>query len=302
MSITSIVLFIRQLFSTFMALLAMMSPFFGMGGAAYQAKNPDELIMSFVAVSDTHIETNNPDSYNAFSNLLAGIKAGKNHDATVFVGDNVMNGQDLENLLFYAGVKAAKPAKENYVVMGNHDIGNGQGDYEKFCNNFIENNKRYLGNDMDEPYYYRVINGCYMIFLASEDLAVNSCVMTYEQLDWLKGVLDEAKAENAVTFVFNHHPIYQLRGVEFDSLAKLLRGYDDVFYIYGHTHTQLTIASFIPVGGIRAVNLPRATELVYYEPGDGIVVEVYENEVVIRGRNFITGEWIRGLDFEYSIG
>ena len=47
------------------------------------------------------------------------------------------------------------------------------------------------------------------------------------------------------------------------------------------------------------MDLARSTEVVDYEPGDGIVVEVYEDEVVVKGRNFITGEWLEGLEYRY---
>jgi 3',5'-cyclic AMP phosphodiesterase CpdA len=280
-------------------LLGMMSPAFGENGISYQAKNPEKLIMSFVAVSDIHVETNNPDSYQAFSDILEGIKAGKNHDAVVYLGDNVMNGQLTENLLFYTGVKAAKPSENNYVLMGNHDIGNGHGDYNELCDNYIKNNRRFLGNDLDKPYYYKVLNGCYMICLASEELSVNTCIMSEEQLLWLENVLDEADGENAPIFVFNHHPIDSLTGVESDALVNLLNKYDRVLYIHGHTHYQMAESSFRNVGGVDTINLPRSSEVVDYEPGDGIVVEIYEDEILVRGRNFIDGEWKEGLEFIY---
>ena len=36
--------------------------------------------------------------------------------------------------------------------------------------------------------------------------------------------------------------------------------------------------------------------------GDGIVVEVYENEILVRGRDFANGQWIEGLEYTYPIG
>lgn len=299
MDISSIVVFAKDFIATVLTLLMMMSPAFGGDGASYSAEKPGELIMSFAAVSDVHTETNNPKSFNAYRDLLEGVKGGEDIDATVFLGDNVMNGQVLENLFFYTGLRAVNPAKENYVVMGNHDIGNGTGSFEEHKQNFIANNKLYLGNDVDEGYYYRVVNGCYMIFLASEELTVDTCKMTEGQLSWLKEVLDKAAGEDAPILVFNHHPLYSLEGVEYDALAKLLGKYEDVIYFYGHTHLQLTADRFNVEGGIPTIGLSRSTEVVDYEPGDGIVVEVYEDEIVVKGRNFITDEWLEGLEYRY---
>ena len=302
MDFSTVIIFIKDLVSTIMILLMMMSPAFGGNGVEYTAENPDELVMSFAAVSDIHVETNNPTSYQAYSDILYGLKAGKNIDATVFTGDNVMNGQIIENLFFYTALRAIKPAKENYVVMGNHDIGNGTGEFSKHKNNFTTNNQLFLGNDVNDGYYYRVVNGCYMIFLASEDLTVNECVMSEKQLNWLEGVLNEAQAEGATIFVFNHHPLYYLRGVESDSLANLLVKYDNLLYIHGHIHDELGADNFKNQGGVNTINLPRTSEVVDYEPGDGIVVEVYENEILVRGRDFVKGEWIEGLEYRYPLG
>lgn len=302
MEISTVIIFIKQLVSTILILLTMMSPAFGGNGAEYEAEKPDELIMSFSAVSDTHVETNNPDSYKAFNNLLEGVKAGKNHDAAIFLGDNVMNGQLIENLFFYMGVASVKPAKENIVLMGNHDIGNGEGNYNELRYNYLTNNAFFLGNKLDKPYFYKIINGCYMICLASEDLCVNTCIMSQEQFTWLKGVLDEAQNANAPIFVFNHHPLYSLEGVEYDALANLLNKYDNLLYIHGHVHDHLGADNFKNEGGVNTINLPRSTETVDYEPGDGIVVEVYKNEIIVKGRDFINGEWIDGLEYSYPIG
>lgn len=300
MDFATIAIYLKDLLATIMVLLMALSPAFGGDGAAYEAKNPDELVYSFSAVSDTHVETNNPEAYKALYDLLEGVKAGEDHEAVFYLGDNVMNGQVLENLFFYTAVKGISPAKNNYIVMGNHDIGNGEGDYEKFKTNYLVNNAL-IGNKLDKPYYYNVVNGCYLICLASEALTVNNCVMTEEQLVWLEGVLEQAKAEDATIFVFNHHPIYQLEGVPYDSLAKLLSKYDNLLYIHGHIHDQLGADNFKNQGGVDTINLPRSTEVVDYAPGEGIVVEVYENEILVRARNFIDGKWMEGLEYSYPL-
>ena len=301
MDISTIITFIKQIVATFTALISMFIPAADTAGVAYGAEKQDELIMSFSAVSDTHVETNNPEAYNAFSALINGVKAGKDHSAAIFVGDNVMNGQLLENFFFYMGVKAVNPAEHNLVALGNHDIGNGNGDYDKFRKNYLNNNRLYLGNKLENTYYFRVINGCYMIFLASEELCVNDFVMSNEQTEWLKNVLKEADAADAPVFVFNHHPVYRIREDNANTLADILNQYDNLLYIHGHTHDQLGADNFYTYNGIDCICLPRSTEIVDYKPGDGIVVEVYNDEILVRGRNFIDGEWIDELNYTYPL-
>ena len=297
MDFSTVITYLKDLLATVMILLTMFSPAFGSKAESYSAERPDELVTSFAVVSDIHVETNHPEPYNSLKGVLQGIKVGEDIDAVVYTGDNVMNGQVLEVVFFYSAVRAVMPAKNNYVITGNHDLGNGEGDYSKFRSNFILFNKLVLGNDIDELYYYKVVNGCYMIFMSSEDLCVGDYVISDEQLNWLKGVLDKAQAENAPILVFNHHPIYLVRDRDYREIAWLLQKYDNLVYFHGHYHNQLTTDSFYEWHGVDCINVPRATENSDYDPGSGLVVEVYEDEIVVRSRDFIKGEW---MDFRYT--
>ena len=297
MDFSTVITYLKDLLATVMILLTMFSPAFGSKAESYSAERPDELVTSFAVVSDIHVETNHPEPYNSLKGVLQGIKVGEDIDAVVYTGDNVMNGQVLEDVFFYSAVRAVMPAKNNYVITGNHDLGNGEGDYSKFRSNFILFNKLVLGNDIDELYYYKVVNGCYMIFMSSEDLCVGDYVISDEQLNWLKGVLDKAQAENAPILVFNHHPIYLVRDRDYREIAWLLQKYDNLVYFHGHYHNQLTTDSFYEWHGVDCINVPRATENSDYDPGSGLVVEVYEDEIVVRSRDFIKGEW---MDFRYT--
>ncbi|MBR2412902.1 MAG: metallophosphoesterase [Clostridia bacterium] len=297
MDIKTIAAYLKDLFATFMVLVMMIVPF-GNKGVEYTAENSEDLITSFVAVSDIHVETNNPTPYQNLSDVLHGIKAGQDISTVVYTGDNVMNGQVLEDFFFYSAVRAVKPAEHNLVLTGNHDLGNSYGDYEKLREKFIFNNAFYLGNQIEADYYYRVIDGCYMIMLTSEDPTTWDFRMSEEQFAWLENVLKEADAVDAPVFVFNHYPLRYLKDNDPSRLANLLKEYNTELFIHGHIHDELGADNFYNSYGIDCINLPRCTEAVDYEAGDGIVVEVYEDEVVVRARNFVKGEWIE--DFRYT--
>ena len=305
MEISTILLYLKDLCATIMTLLMMMSPAFGGSGTAYQAERPDELITSYVVVSDIHVETNNPESYQNLSDILYGIKAGENVDTVIYTGDNVMNGQVLEDIFFYSALRSVKPAENNFVVAGNHDFGNGEGDYAKLRRKYLFNNTFYLGNRLENDYYYRVVDGCYMICLVSEKPETDDFTMSKAQFGWLKGVLEEAKAADARIFVFNHYPLRYLdnNGTEIyrEELGALLTEYGVELFVHGHIHDDLGTDNFYESYGVRCVNLPRITEITNYKAGDGIVVEVYENEILVRGRDFITGEWIEELQYRYPV-
>ena len=142
-----------------------------------------------------------------------------------------------------------------------------------------------------------------MIFLATEDITVNTAYISEEQYNWLSSLLAEADEAAAPIFVFNHHPIFMVEGDRY-ALADLLNDYKNLIYFNGHTHMQLSEFSFWLRGGVNNVYLPRSIGAGYPD-GDGVVVEVYPNEVVIRCRNFIDGKWLdipeQNYFFQYDI-
>ena len=300
MDITTVITYIKDLFATIMILLTMISPAFGNNSASYEALNPDELVASFVVVSDIHVESNQPEAYGYLDDVLAGIKAGKNVDAVIYTGDNVMNGQEIENILFYSAVKSAMPSENNFVLAGNHDLGNSSGDYDKLLENYIANNKLYLGEDVGKGYFYRVVNGCYIVCLVSEAPSTWELVIGEEQFAWLEDVLKEANEADAPIFVFNHFPVNYTGGSS-DRLAALLTKYDADLFVHGHYHDHPIYAgNFYTWKGVDSVNMTRPTEMTLFDPGEGIVIEVYEDEFVVRVRNFITGEWNEELVRTYK--
>ena len=296
MDFTTVITYLKELLATVMVLVTMLIP----GGTkasedTYEALRPDELVASFVVLSDIHVETNQPESYGYLSDVLKGVKAGKDIDAVIYTGDNVMNGQALENALFYSAVRTMQPSENNFVLTGNHDLGNSDGDYEKLLGDFILNNKLYLGEDVGKGYYYRVVNGCYIICLLSEAPTTWALDMSDEQLTWLEGVLQEANEADAPIFVFNHFPV-NYEGNASAKLTALLNEYDADLYVHGHYHDHPIYAgNLYNCNGIDCVNMTRPTEMTRFEPGEGIVIEVYEDEFVVRVRNFITGEWNEDL-------
>ncbi len=308
MDISTVLIYLKDLLATIMTLLMMMSPAFGSTAEVYTAERPDELITAIAAVSDVHVETNNPEAYEKLKGVLEGIDAGQDIKTAVFTGDNVMNGQILEDVFFYSAVRAVNPAENNIVLPGNHDYGNGaEGtDSVKLRQKYLVNNALYLGNYLTNDYFYRVIDGVYIVCLVTERPDTEDFTMTGEQLTWLEGVLKEADEADAPVIVFNHYPLRYLdnEGTEYaevdkTELAALLVKYGVKIFVHGHIHDDLGTDNFYKSYGVDCINIGRITELVNYEAGDGIVIEVYEDEILVRGRNFIKGEWIEELRYTY---
>ena len=273
--------------------------------AGYNVKEPESCRLNFTVLSDAHIEGNNITRYNVFARSLQDVtKNESGNDAVVFLGDNTMNGQTIENLLFHGAVQALLKDETVLPVMGNHDIGNGEGDYEKLQNRWYDYTGAFFGRQLTHPYYYEVIDGFYFIVLGMESHEVHELYISEEQYQWLEDTLALAAGSGKPVFVFSHQPCdYAVNGegVEDGRLTDLFAAYNeehDLFSFVGHTHMPMYLFwSFHTEDGFPETYLPRLTDLsgdddeVNDNSGVGVEVEIYDNEVVIRARNFYTGEW-----------
>lgn len=294
--------FAKHVIATVLTLILLPITFMMPPTDSYEAKDADKLITSFTVLSDIHIEGNNYPTFREFSEILKEVHNSEDNDTLVFLGDNTMNCQDIESIFFYGALKAAKPADNLVIVPGNHDFGNGTGDYEMYRDRFLKY-ANFAGADIDSPYFYKVIDGCYFVVLATESDTVNDMNISDAQLQWLKGVLDEAAKTDRPIFVFNHHPINYIQNGEYTRLSDVIDDYDNLLYFCGHTHAPLSSSSVSVVNGVQQINIPKSTEHATegYECGIGAVVEVYEDEVILRFRDFDDGEWIEGYEYNFPV-
>ncbi len=275
-------------------------------GERYDVRDPENCKLNFSILSDSHIEGNNFPRYKVYTHCLQDVRKNKSgNDAVIFLGDNTMNGQIIENTLFHGAAKMLLPGQTVLPVVGNHDIGNGNGDYGKLQNRWYDYTRAFFGKDLAHSYYYEVIDGCYFIVLGMEEQLVYEMTMTDAQFAWLEDVLQKAAGSGKPVFVFSHYPaddVQDENGKSTDRLVDLLADYNkehDLFYFCGHTHMPLYLFwSFHESDGFPEIYLPRLTELagaddheVFGNTGIGIEVEVYENEVLVRGRDFYRGQW-----------
>ena len=277
----------------------------GGGGGGWTARRPEECVMTFTVLSDVHVEGNNLARYQVFTRSLRDAARNKESKAVVFLGDNTMNGQTGEHLLFHGAVAKLLPEDQNVLVcLGNHDIGNGEGDYEQLQNRWYAFQEAFFGRKLTHPYYSEVIGGCYFIALATEAHEVHDFVMTAEQMDWLREVLAEAADSGMPAFVYSHYPTDYAEGTDGRDcgLTELLADYareHDLLSFTGHRHMPMHLFwSFDDDNGYPEFSLPRLTELggaddheVYEDTGVGVQVEIYKNEVSVRARDFYRGQW-----------
>lgn len=293
--------FVKHVIATVLTLIMLPVTFMMPPTDSYEAKDADKLITSFTVLSDIHIEGNNYPTFREFSEILKEVHNAEDNGTLVFLGDNTMNCQDIESIFFYGALKAAKPADNLVIVPGNHDFGNGTGDYEMYRDRFLKY-ANFAGADIDSPYFCKVIDGCYFIVLSTESDTVNDMNISDAQLQWLKDVLDEAAKTDKPIFVFNHYPVNYIQNGAYTRLSDVIDDYDNLLYFCGHTHAPLSSSSVSVVNGVQQINIPKSTEHATegYECGIGAVVEVYDGEVLLRIRDFDDGKWVEGYEYSYK--
>ncbi len=203
---------------------------------------------------------------------------------------------------------------------------------------FISYNKKISDRDVTEMYYSDIVNGYYFICLGSEEDHTNA-FLSDTQLQWFDAEMQKAQATGLPIFVFLHQPIIGTHGLPYnweldknydeddggigeqnDLVVEILKKYDNVFFITGHIHTGLK-AENSKIGvkyssveymknnngnNITLVNIPcymyfDFTRGGHFSNGTGYIIEAYENKVLIRGRNFITGKYLTKYDVEIPI-
>ena len=255
----------------------------------YDVKDPETCLMNLTVFSDVHVESNNYPRYKVFANSMRNVKhCQSGSDAILFLGDNVMNGQNIENMIFH----------------GTHDFGNGDGDFNKIQNRWYDYTRAYFGRKLKTPYFYDDVNGFRFIVLANEQQNIDEMHMSDEQYAWLEQMLEEAAQTEKPVFILAHYPPRMASSINPDSqydLCRMLADYNrvnDLFYLCGHLHRSPDATTFHSWSGFPESYLPCLTLLsqddnrdITDESGFGQQVEVYPDRVVFRVRNYYTGEW-----------
>lgn len=304
-----------------------LSGFFGNTGEnTYDVKNEKEILLDFAAISDVHMT----DDFLRGMFLECGLddmdKAVNKPDALILAGDMTDYGveSDYENLR--KSFEPYNPADNILMALGNHDTWTDENDsYEPAKANFIKYSKEISGCELSDCYYSTEINGYTFIVMASEGTNV-AAYISPTQLQWLRAEMDKAAAKGLPIFVVSHWPLALTHGLpetwgeeepapmdgsfgdQNAEVEAILKDYDNVFMISGHIHNGLVneeradfygYTSVESYGSLHSINLPAymfPTSRGNFMNGNGYSIEVYENEVVIRARNFISGIWLTDYD------
>ena len=309
---------------TFMKTLAIFLSifiFFPIGSApeAIEKTDAENCLISATVLSDLHMEGTNPERHKRVGNVLRAAKRADN-DLLLLLGDNTMNGQVIETLFAYGLVSRFFDSDDVIVSPGNHDMDtseNTNGTFETLYNRYVTMRNIYFGDDGDKVYFSREEKGYKFIVLGGEGRTGEDGkqILSDEQLNWLEGELAEAKESGKPCFVLNHYLVYgRIGGRSYagfniadqnDRLTEILEGSGvRTFYFCGHSHYGVSDDSVQTANNVTYINLPATGNPGNYYPaneecgadGIGMQMEVYESSVVLRFRNYITGQWLEGYD------
>ena len=283
--------------------------------ASYEPLDRDNLKLNFTVISDGHIEGNNSQRHKnygeAFCDMAAAEKISK---ALVMVGDNTMNGQGIEETMLYGLMNKYNKIENVLMAVGNHEVCRDDTDFEKLEKRFIKYNNAFLEHKIDKLYHSQVIDGYHFIILATDR---NSGVEQYisdEQFEWLDNELKTAAESGNPVFVFNHWPMNGTFsevwpeghvGERSERLYQFLTKYDNrVFLFTGHLHMGIFENDYgiKEDGKITYINVPSFGsenddgDADVQDTGMGLQVEVYDTQLIVRIRNFVTHQW---TDYEY---
>lgn len=244
-------------------------------------------------------------------------------DALVIAGDITENCIRDEWDWVYDDIKDT--GVKNYITAtGNHDVR--VHDYKTaidcfttFTNDLNRNAKSSLR--INKAYYSYEINGYRFIVLGSEKATLEEAEISKKQLKWLDSQLNDAYKKNHPAFVIAHQPLKDTHGLpdtwgssvdsagtigpQSDALKEILNKYPNTVLITGHLHTGFGKYSFQRIGNFYSVNVPSVSidneDGSCNENGIGYMLEVYNNRVLFRARNFDTGRYIPKYDIEINL-
>lgn len=273
-----------------------------------QENNNRKPELVFPVISDVHIDNDSTADMEKFKAAMDQLnKVAPDQDAFVVIGDLTDYGYATEYDKFFSIYNEKKQDGVNSIfTMGNHDYWNGLS-IKDAQTLFLEK------TEMESIYYHKEVNGYHFIALSPENSNTHG-LYTIEQINWLGKQLEAAEKDNPgePIFVFLHQHIKDtvygsdLWGTQENKelLYDTLKKYPQVITFSGHSHYPLedprTIhqKDFTSVGtsSVSYLELEPGTLQGFHPEGyrdisQGMVIEVYNNEVVIKKRDFHKDDW-----------
>jgi Icc protein len=293
---------------------------------------PAKTLLSFAVISDIHVQKWNRKSHEKLARALTDLKRAEPDARALVVGGDLGDGLpgDYETLGRLMG-KLPHPKRVFYNI-GNHEYYKAWHDKRGYWSDAFPNGEperasqqRFLAFAGRKKLYEDAWeSGYHFIFLGSEQYRQSDPAnqedawLSDAQLGWLERTLADGEKPDKPVFVFLHQPLpctvagsrtrSNERGVvQHERLRAILAMHPQAILFTGHTHWELKSARTLVRDGFTMVNTSSVYEpyseadAAYgqeYGRSEGVVVEVYPDRVLIRGRSFTEQAWIPEAQFE----
>lgn len=265
-----------------------------------------EKLYSFGALSDVHValQTGADD----FRKALTYLNETEDVEFTCICGDLTQNATADELSQYKQLVDAYSAGTPVYAIAGNHEAYDGT----PVTTAKIQ---PYTG----QPFYYSFTHGSDVFVMVGCYTQNPGNIFTVEELQWLYETLEANR--NKRCFVFQHvfpwgdsgnaNNAYAygdlFAGTKGDVFKSLMRHYKNTVFFHGHSHMKFELqqedekANYSEAFGYRSVHIPSlavprdivdGTLINIYADSEGYVVDVYENGIHLRGRDFVKGEFL----------
>lgn len=286
-----------------------------------KAVNPAEVQLTFNVSGDSQV---NGFTYNRvyFERMLQDINNAKTEqDAFVVVGDITENCLESEWAMVTNFLGQYNYGNDLVLATGNHDIR--LRDYEESLGRFTAAYNAVTGEALDSMSYTKEINGYTFIVMGSDEEVMEEAYISDAQLEWLDASLAEATADGDPVFVILHQPLKNSHGLpipwgngtnknaghvgdQSEAIQAVLDEYKNVILISGHLHLGFGQYTYEKIGNnIHAVNVPAIgkgnADGDYNEFSTGYSVEVYEEEVIFRARDYANGKYLPEYDVVITV-
>ena len=315
---------LAKLFTLLLAALFVVNPYVAPDTSDPIKPLEDDVKLTAVAWADPQISNYLVKRYPVFKAAAEDLtNSTVDIDALILAGDITENGLQCEFNEIYNSLSKT-PVKNFITATGNHDIrlklySQSRGRFVDFTNKLNAN----AGSELkiDKLNYSYEVNGYTFIVLGSDRTEFEEAYISPEQLAWLDSSLDACKDSGKPVFVVLHQTLKDTHGLpdtwgspipggsvgaQSDDIYNILNKYSNVILITGHMHTGMGQYTYEKVGNFHSVNLPSTTiknkDGEYNGPGIGYMMEVYEEKVVFRGRDFAKGVYVPEQDFTIEIG
>lgn len=267
-------------------------------------KDADNVKLAVVALADTHLRPTGLSPYW----LECGFEDIENSkidfDSLIIAGDLSELGDAASYDILWETLEKS-PIDDILLATGNHDI---RLAYEAQTKLIMDKTSEYLDMAIEKPYYSYDVEGYTFIVMGSDEWQFEKAIISDEQLAFLDSELERATKDGKPAFVICHQPLTDTHGLpevwkngdlgeQSQAVKDVLVKYKNVFYLNGHLHDgvyEKSLEVFSEENGVYSVNLPAYGKEndygKYLQTGLGVIIEVYDDEVVFTPRDMQRGE------------